>query len=417
MATHDVPTVLVVDDEKDMLGLIETQLSILPFKVFSTTSPREALRIIRTQPVSVLVTDYNMPEIDGNKVLAAAQDVDNNIVSILATGSADQQATIQAINEGGIWKYIAKPWKKDDMVELVSEAAKRHVMLCRQQEQLTSLAGEIKPRRGAATTLKTPESTRYQLEQVLGTGGMGTVYKAHDNLLNMPVAVKVLSPGLTDNEPALSTLKDEARIAMQLSHRHIVRIHNLQEFGQHYFLVMEYVEGTTIRDILNRYGRLPLETVLQVVRVSSDAMAYAHRHHVLHTDLKPDNLMLDREGVLKVIDFGVSCILHAQEEANMIGGTPAYMSAEQIQGQPLDIRSDVYSMGITVCELISGENPFPYNATDEEVLRLMPADVSRVPRELQGVLRRAVHPERRERWPSVPVFTQALLDASIPLIY
>lgn len=417
MASPDVPTVLVVDDEQDMLSLIEDQLKDLPFVIQTTTSPVEAVRILQTEPVSVLITDYNMPAINGNEVLAAAQNVDANIVSILATGSADLNTTIRAINEGGIFKYVSKPWKKDEIKEAVSEAAKRHLVLCRQQANLTSLASKLKPRQGQPVSKQRhEEDTRYRLDKVLGTGGMGTVYLAYDHLLNMEVAIKVLSPGLTNNPLALSILRDEARIAMQLSHRHIVRIHNLQEVGNDYYLVMEYVNGCTFREIMNKYGKVHLETALQAMRVSSDAIEYAHRHNVLHKDLKPDNLLLDRDGILKVIDFGVSCIMTAQQDNDIIGGTPAYMSAEQIRGEKLDQRTDVYSLGIVFIELVTGKNPFPLDADDAEVLRLCPADVSGLPRALQGVTRRAVSVNREDRWESVTAFAQALMDASISLI-
>jgi len=420
MVSSDVPTVLVVDDEKDMLSLIEHQLDDLPFIIQTTTSPIEALRILQTKRISVLITDYNMPRINGNEVLAAAQDVDANIVSILATGSADLNTTIRAINEGGIFKYIAKPWKKEEIIEAVSDAAKQHLVLCRQQDNLTHLALKLEPRQGKAitehTSPKHEEDKRYTLDRVLGSGGMGTVYHAYDTLLNMEVAVKVLSPGLINNPIALATIRDEARIAMQLSHRHIVRIHNLQEVNNEYYLVMEYVNGCTFRDIMHKYGKVHLDTALQAIRVSADAIEYAHRHHVLHKDLKPDNLLLDQDGILKVIDFGVSCIMNAQEDSDIIGGTPAYMSPEQIRGEKLDQRTDVYSLGIVFYELITGRNPFPLDATDTEVLEQCPVDVSALPPALQGVTRRAVNMDKTDRWESVTQFAQALMDASIPLI-
>ena len=253
---------------------------------------------------------------------------------------------------------------------------------------------------------------RYRLVEVLGEGGMGTVYKADDLLLGMPVAVKILAERISRDESAITTLKEEARIAMQLSHRHIVRIHNLQKSGGHYFLVMEYVEGRTFRDILKRYSCLPLDTVLQVVRVCSDALSYAHRHGVLHRDLKPANLMLAEDGVLKIIDFGVACLIDKETEKENVFGTLIYMSPEQVRGEAVDCRTDVYSLGLIIYELLTGHNPFPQTTTDPDVIVAGPPALSDLPANIRDVVERAVAVRRTARWPTVEMFSRALMEAA-----
>jgi CheY-like chemotaxis protein len=414
MDSRKVHTVLAVDDEPDMLALIEDQLAQLPFVVEATSSPATALDVLKNKEISVLVCDMNMPEIDGHKVLQEAKEANPNIISILVTGSASQADTIRAINEGGIWKYIAKPWQGNELADLVSEGARRYDAFCRQQANLTRLIETMpeRPTYGPADSTKNLDTERYKLEEIIGEGGMGKVYRAYDHLLGMPVAIKVLSAEFMEDELAVSTLKEEARIAMRLSHRHIVRIHNLQQVGSHYFLVMEYVKGQTFRDIMNNCGRLPLDMLMQVIRVSSEAIAYAHRHHVLHKDLKPDNLMLSADGVLKVIDFGVSTLMTTQnDQHNIIGGTPAYMSPEQITGAHLDHRTDIYSMGVTAYELLRGRNPFPIDASEEDVLDQLPIQVTDIPEELIPVIEKAIHPDRKQRWDSIEQFASAIFDA------
>ena len=436
MDRSEAYTVLAVDDEESVLTLLTHQLSNLPCVFIPTSSPAEAIHILKTREIAVLVCDLNMPNIDGNAVLATAREQNPNTVPIVISGNVDHSAIVRAVNEGGIWKFIVKPWKRDEIVRVVEEAVSRYAVLCHQQEHLTQLARDITSEHSLEKK-STPVGAvkkaiqkmrgrkdeevddraqilgkRYRLVEVLGEGGMGTVYKADDLLLGMPVAVKILAERISRDESAITTLKEEARIAMQLSHRHIVRIHNLQKSGGHYFLVMEYVEGRTFRDILKRYNCLPLDTVLQVVRVCSDALSYAHRHGVLHRDLKPANLMLAEDGVLKIIDFGVACLIDKETEKEDVFGTLIYMSPEQVRGEAVDCRTDVYSLGLIVYELLTGHNPFPQTTTDPDVVVAGPPALEDLPANIRDVVERAVAVRRTARWPTVEMFSRALMEAA-----
>ncbi len=447
MTQKDGPAILIVDDEEAVLMLLRHQLAGLPCTLIPTASAAEAIHILETREIAVLLSDLMMPGLDGNTVLSAARTQNPNAVSVVVTGCADLSMAIRAINEGGIWKYISKPWRREEMVHLVQEGLARYQTLCRQQDALEQLAHDITsalfeqptqpaeapPRKAKGTAapvkktlrklvaprsraegLQSLASKRYKLLEVLGEGGMGTVYKADDLLLGMPVAVKVLGSRFTRDQHAVSTLKEEARIAMQLSHRHIVRIHNLQKASGHYFLVMEFVKGRTFRDILQRYGCLPLDTVLQVVRVCADALAYAHRHRVLHRDLKPTNLMLSEDGVLKIIDFGVSCLMGAPSDGEEIIGTPVFMSPEHIRGETVDHRTDIYSLGIIAYQLLTGRNPYPPDANYRDILAMGPPKMTDLPDGIRQVLEKAAAPNRNDRWSSVEAFATALSNAAIP---
>ena len=436
MDRSEAYTVLAVDDEEAVLKLLTHQLSNLPCVFIPTSSPSEALHILKTREIAVLLCDLNMPDIDGNTVLSTAREQNPNTVPLVISGNTDHNAIIRAVNDGGIWKYIVKPWKCDEIVGLVEEAMHRYAMMCRQQEHLTQLARDItsehpvkekgilpvgalkrvfRKKRERVEEKEDREQVlgkRYRLVEVLGEGGMGTVYKADDLLLGMPVAVKILGERISQDESAITTLKEEARIAMQLSHRHIVRIHNLQKAGGYYFLVMEYVEGRTFREILTCYQCLPLETVLQVVRVCSDALSYAHRHGVLHRDLKPANLMLAEDGVLKIIDFGVACLVGKEKEKKDVFGTLIYMSPEQVRGEAVDCRTDVYSLGLIVYELLTGHTPFPLTTDDPEVIEQGVPPLADLPANVRDVVERAVSVRRTARWPTVEMFARALTDAA-----
>ncbi|HBA83859.1 MAG TPA: hypothetical protein DCZ95_07190 [Verrucomicrobia bacterium] len=435
---NDAPhTVLVVDDEEPILLLVEHHLVDLPFVVIPTPSGAEAIHILQSRQISVLLCDLNMPGIDGCEVLATAKKNNPNTVSIVLTASLDQTQTIRAINEGGIWKFLTKPWKKEELVGMVSDGARLYAQRTRQQNRLEELAKEARTSMGPKASDEPPAggllntvdlsasdtwsgdvsptmlgNNRYFVKKLLGEGGLGTVYLADDQLLNMPVAIKVLKPSVTRDRHAMAALRHEARIAMQLSHRHIVRIHNLQEDNKRYYLVMEYVPGHTLWDILRRYKQLPLDTVLQIVRVCADALAYAHRHKVIHRDLKPSNLLLDERGVLKVIDFGTAALKDSQETCTHLMGTPVYMSPEQVLGEKLDERTDVYALGAVTYEFLTGKPLFPHDTEDWTALSTARRVVRDVPDRIAQVLDKALVVDRTHRWPTVEAFSSSLLEAA-----
>ncbi|MBA4386491.1 MAG: hypothetical protein C0404_00840 [Verrucomicrobia bacterium] len=423
--------ILVVDDDELVLEVVQKLLSGLPYTVVATSSPAKAIQILSMWEVAVLLCDLNMPDIDGIEVLNRAREINPDIVSILITGFADQEATIRAINEGGIWKYIPKPWKNEELVAVVNQAVERYDRLHRPQAELTSLArgvtarmrvkDDIKPRSKPVVVFKKKRAAeelpggRYKLGEVIGEGGTGIVYRAEDMLLGMPVAVKIISPELAGDKEIIETLKEEARIAMQLSHRHIVRLHNLQISGGEYYLVMEYVKGETFRQILSVYGKVPLDSVLQVVEVACDALAYAHRHNVIHQDLKPENMLLTDDGVLKIIDFGIAGFINVKRKTQSIMGTPAYMSPEQIRGEDLDARTDIYSLGIIVYEMLTGECVFPPGTHPQTVLQMMPPKLTGLPDDLLDVLNKAVAMNRDDRLKSAGAFARSFIGAGAPI--
>lgn len=419
MKKSDVPTVLIVDEDRALLNLVKQQLSQLPFIVIPTSSPSEAIHVIGTREVSVLVCDLAIPTIDGRNVIRIARDRNPNTVAVLTSTTSDPQALAQALSEGGIWRYIAKPWTQDEILHAVSDGAKLYNVRCRQQAELVKLAHDETQRIERLTTEPDRgdilQDERYELTEVIGQGGTGRVYKAFDKLLEMPVAIKLLDPIYTHNKSAVERLKEEARIAMQLSHRHIVRIHNLQRANDHYFLVMEYVEGRTFREILKATGPLPLHTVVQIIRVSAEALGYAHRRGVVHKDLKPSNILLSEDGILKIIDFGIAGLANAQEKAETVFGTPVYMSPEQLKGEPIDATTDIYAMGIIVYELLTCRRPFPEDDADPHMYVHGPRDLPGLTPDIEFILENAVAEKRENRWPTIHAFAHALSEAARPL--
>ena len=203
---------------------------------------------------------------------------------------------------------------------------------------------------------------RYRIERVLGRGGMGTVYLAADSELDEKVAIKTIRSDLvTADESAMERFRNEIRLARKVSHRNIVRTHDFGKVDDVYFVTMEYVQGMTLRALLDSRKRLDTDSTLAIARQLADALESAHEQGIIHRDLKPENLLLDSSGTLKVMDFGVARLAErtsATTQAGMVVGTPAYMAPEQLLSEEVDARSDLYSVGVILYECLTGRAPF-----------------------------------------------------------
>ncbi len=202
---------------------------------------------------------------------------------------------------------------------------------------------------------------RYEVQSVVGTGGMGSVYRARDCELDETVAIKTLRRELVADETLIERFKQEIRLARKISHRNVVRTHDFGTWAGVHYLTMEYVEGITVRDLIDSRGQLGVSASLAIGVQLADALAVAHEQGVVHRDIKPQNLLLDADGVLKVMDFGVARLTQVGSmltEAGLVIGTPAYMSPEQLLGEPVDGRSDLYAAGVVLYECLTGGLPF-----------------------------------------------------------
>ncbi|WP_439456368.1 serine/threonine-protein kinase, partial [Streptomyces antibioticus] len=206
---------------------------------------------------------------------------------------------------------------------------------------------------------------RYELIEAVGRGGMGEVWRATDRELGRTVAVKVLPPELTRHEEFRVRFRREARTVASLNHRNIAVLHDVGEDtadGETTpFLVMEFIEGRTLTDVLAD-GPFTVERALSVGRDVADALAHSHAQGLIHRDIKPSNVMLTSEGGIKVLDFGIAKVVAETTTrltaTGMTVGTPAYLSPEQLTGRPVDGRSDQYSTGCLLYELLTGRPPF-----------------------------------------------------------
>lgn len=265
---------------------------------------------------------------------------------------------------------------------------------------------------------------RYEILAELGRGTSGIVYKARDPKLDRVVAMKILRPELASLTEAGVALKErfrqEAVAAGRLAHPAIVAVHDVGEADGRPFMVMEYVEGGTLADLLVGGRPLPLAEAMEIVLQVCGALDYAHRHGIVHRDIKPRNILVGSLGITKVTDFGTARILGASHtQTGTMLGTPAYMSPEMVRGQAADPRSDLFSVGVVLYEALTGVNPF--NATDlaavlYRIVNTNPPSLRHhhpeLPLPLEGVVRRALAKEPEARYATVTDFAQALRAAT-----
>jgi serine/threonine-protein kinase len=199
---------------------------------------------------------------------------------------------------------------------------------------------------------------RYRIVEPLGRGGMGEVYRADDLKLDQPVALKFLPLDLQDDASRRERLLSEVRVARQVSHPTLCRVYDVGEADGQLFLSMEYVDGEDLASLQRRIGRLPPEKSLEIARQVCAGLAAAHARGVLHRDLKPENIMLDGQGQVRVTDFGLAAIADTVTGDEVRSGTPAYMAPEQLRGLEVTVRSDVYSLGLVLYELFTGQRAF-----------------------------------------------------------
>lgn len=235
---------------------------------------------------------------------------------------------------------------------------------------MTIRDGLVQP--STAATLQEAVAGRYDIESEIGSGGMATVYLARDLKLDRSVAIKVLRPDLSYYTGARARFLQEARVAARLSHPNVVRVFTVEEHGDLAFFVTEYVDGGTVKDAVRREGPLPPYKAAEIVRDVAWALGYAHDHAIVHRDVKPDNILLDRStGRALIGDFGIALLeqRHELTSEGMAMGTADYLSPEQAAGGEVDARSDIYSLGATAFFMLTGRPPF-VASTDDKILMM-----------------------------------------------
>jgi serine/threonine-protein kinase len=231
----------------------------------------------------------------------------------------------------------------------------------------------------------------FRIEQKIGAGGMGAVFRGRDLMLEREVAIKALRPELARQPELVTRFRSEAVTLAKLNHSHIATLYNFLRHGDEYFMVMEFVRGITLDELLRQAGAIELERAVRLFCQALEGIAHAHALGVIHRDIKPANLMLTANDEVKVMDFGIARVLGAarQTKTGRLIGTLEYMSPEQMRGAETDARADIYSLGILLYEMLTGRVPFQADS-DYELMRAQVEDEPIPPREFKGDIPPAV---------------------------
>jgi tRNA A-37 threonylcarbamoyl transferase component Bud32 len=251
---------------------------------------------------------------------------------------------------------------------------------------------------------------RYDIQEEAGRGAMGIVYKAIDRETSECVALKVLKPEVADDEIIMQRFKNELRIARKITHKNVCRIYEFTHLGTRPCISMEFVEGETLRSLLNRLGTFGIRSAVDIARQICSGLREAHAQGVVHRDLKPENLMIDRHGTVKIMDFGVARLFAAGTVSTlgMFVGTPAYMAPEQVESRATDHRADLYSFGLIFYEMLTGSTVFkadtPMSLAYKQVHEgpKPPRELDpNIPEDVQNLILRCLEKEPERRFQTV----------------
>ena len=201
---------------------------------------------------------------------------------------------------------------------------------------------------------------RYQIIEELGQGGMGKVYKAHDTEIKEKIALKLIKPEISADKKTIERFQNELKFARKIGHRNVCRMYDLNKEEGAYYITMEYVSGEDLKSFIRRVGQLPSGKAISIAKQVSEGLEEAHRLGVIHRDLKPSNIMIDRDGNARIMDFGIARSTEGKgiTGAGVMIGTPEYMPPEQAEAKEVDQRSDIYSLGVILYEMVTGRVPF-----------------------------------------------------------
>lgn len=258
---------------------------------------------------------------------------------------------------------------------------------------------------------------RYQVIEELGKGGMGKVYKVFDTQIKETVSLKLIKPEIAVEKKTIQRFQNEIRLARKISHKHICRLYHLGKEGETHYITMEYVPGQDLKRLLKMHDWLNMDTVVRWGRQICEGLIEAHEQGIIHRDLKSSNVMVDREGNVRIMDFGLAHNLRDEELTQVRGivGTPEYMSPEQVEAKEIDHRSDIYSLGVILYELTTGRVPFKGDTALHTAVKHKTETPSRpsqwngaVPERLSRVILKCLEKEKRNRYQSVKELRAAL---------
>jgi DNA-binding response OmpR family regulator len=343
--TTAAPRVLVVDDEPYIRTTVREVMRDQGYEVTEASSSEECLEILATRPMDVVLLDIKLPGMDGMEAFRRICRENYRVDVIMISGHGTIETAVEAMRQGA-YDFLEKPFTLAKLRNVVKSVLDR-----RRQERSLEHTGE-----------KDRLIGKYRIVGKISAGGTATVYRAVQTDLDRTVALKVLHSHLTGTDEFHERFFREAKITASLSHPGIVQIFDYGRDGASHFLAMEYIEGSSLDRHISAKRPLPMEVGLFIMADVCRALAHAHDRGVVHRDLKPQNILLSREGRVKLADFGMARLLDGSLQQltapNHIAGTPQFLSPEQTRGGEAGPASDIFSLGTMLYLLSTGHLPF-----------------------------------------------------------
>lgn len=369
--------ILIVDDEPEIRSLLRDCFAELGYGSTEAGDGEAATDLAAAHDYDLVVTDIRMPRKDGLELTRWLRGECPDLPIIIMSGYADFKTAQEALRLG-VFDYLSKPF--ENLAE-VKAAVRRAVETRSRRAEPAALAEEFGRRVDGG------DSTRYlklgtdgeprivggfELLEKIAEGGMGTVYKALQTSMKRVVAVKLISAAAAGGEDQVKRLVLEARAAARLDHPNIVRGIDVGREGDFYYFAMELIDGESLADLIERRGSLPEDEAVGIALQVAEALDHIWKIGLVHRDVKPHNVLLTREGMAKLTDLGLVKPTHPEwtgfTRSGFAVGSPSYIPPEQARGEKdIDIRADIYSLGVTLFEMVTGSPPFVGNTEVETI--------------------------------------------------
>jgi serine/threonine protein kinase len=308
-------------------------------------------------------------------------------------------------------------------MDLLSMSRERFEALSREHPELNTFLSEIISHRLSTSKVIADRTIgKYIITEKIDHGGSGIVYKGVHSMLDIPVAIKMLKHDMAMHPDFIDIFRNEAKTIAQLNHPNIVKVYDIEELYRTVFITMEYLDGTSLKYMLKNTLEVPLSKILDIIVQICFGLDYAHKHGVIHQDINPQNIHIQSDGQVKIIDFGLACPPGSIDSNFLFPGTIYYISPEQIKGNPVDARTDIYSLGVTAYEMITGEKPFPGNDVGKLIHSHLEEDIPDtrskfpdLPDALHNFLKRSMRKDPSARYQNIGEILDELLPVAAKL--
>jgi serine/threonine protein kinase len=416
--------ILLVDDDTALRTTVKDWLVFEQYTVEEAADGNQGWQLLSSGHYDLVVLDWDMPGMNGIEVLRKFRETGGMTPVLMLTGHNTAKDKVLGLDLGAD-DFVTKPFDIEELSARIRSTLRKQAAIPQAPKPLGTGNSDLLNR---ANLLGTTLASQYEFISVLGEGGTGIVFKAKHPKLDKLVAIKMLLiPGL--KEEIRLRFEQEAKLISRLEHPNIAAVYDfgVTERGQS-FMIMEYIQGKSVDEVVYQEDYIPTFTALDIARQAASAISHAHNRGILHRDLKPSNIMLknatDQPPIAKILDFGCGKLkdMAGQEAVALtregsVFGSPPYMSPEQVRGRPIDERSDIYSVGCVIYEMVTGYAPFLGNNPADTMFMHLEEEVKplafvrpdlQFPPELEPLLLTALAKSPSKRWQSMADLQAAL---------